>query len=547
MTMLARAFGKATKGIDQTVDAATPGGYYVRIDDRSTVTASLVDANTAALSMSTVYACVRVLAEDIAKLPFVLYRKLPNGGKERALEHPLYSVLHDEVHPGMTSFVWRELVMSHLATWGNHYSEKVYDYAGRLQLYPIRPDRMEVKYNSAGRKVYTYLSPAGVRTEMRPDSVFHIAGLSSNGLVGLSPIALHAKTLRLAETAQEFGNSFLANGARPAVVLSHPNNLSEGAIGRLAGQMDQLRGARNSGKTVILEEGLTVTEVGVPPEDAQYIETRKFQRNIIATEIFRMKPHKVGDLEHATFSNIEHESLDHVIDTLMPWAVRIEQETKAQLLYGEPDVSVELLFDALLRGDAKSRAEALAIRWQHGTITPDEWRALENENPLADGKGSQTYVAVNYAPALAPGEAPPVQLDARPIERPQLGDGLSVKSMTRFDCPDCGKLVNQRAAPGTIGYCRHCKSEKTMGEFGREPEIDGLKAAIRSLAEPPVVNVPAPIINYTPPEIRVELDQVAEAIREMGQRIDEGNAPKVREVKRDADGRIIGLTEWTAA
>jgi HK97 family phage portal protein len=439
---------RATKAIDQQASGLQPGGYYVRIDDRSTFTQTLYDANASALSMSTVYACVRVLAEDIAKLPFVLYRRLPNGGKERATDHELYPVLHDQPNPDMTSFVWRELVMSHLATWGNHYSEKVYDSMGRLQLWPIRPDRMEVRYGPDGRKIYIYLSPAGTRTEMRPESVFHIAGLSSNGLVGLSPIALHAKTLRLAETMQEFGQSFMGNGARPATILTHPATLSPDAISRLATQMDELRGSKNSGKTVVLEEGLSFTEVGVPPEDAQYIETRKFQREIIATEIFRMKPHKVGILEHATFSNIEHESLDHVGDTLMPWAVRLEQECKSQLLYNDPDVFAEILFDALLRGDAKSRAEALAIRWQHGTLTPDEWRALENENPLPDGIGKQTYIAVNYARASA--EVPPaVDPNAPPL--------LTAVKSAEVRC-DKGHLLAEMATPPYRFTCRQCKT-----------------------------------------------------------------------------------------
>lgn len=442
--MLARAFApRALKAIDQTDQTGT----YIRLDDRSTFTQTLYDAQGSALSMSTVYACVRVLAEDVAKIPLVLYRKLSGGGKDRATDHPLYPVLHDQPNPDMTSFVWRELMMSHLATWGNAYSEKTYDNFGRLQLWPIRPDRMEVKYGPGGRKVYTYLSPTGTRQEMKPGSVFHVPGLSSNGLVGLSPIELHRKTLRLSETAQEFGTNFFKNGARPATVLSHPGEMSPGAISRLAGQMDELRGERNSGKTVILEEGLTITEVGVPPEDAQYIETRKFQRNIIATEIFRMKPHKVGDLEHATFSNIEHESLDHVIDTMMPWYVRFEQEYKAQLI-DDPDIFAEHLIDGLLRGDAKSRAEALAIRWQHGNLTPDEWREKENENPLPDGIGKQTYVAVNYAPATPP--APPVVLDEQGT--PLL---TAVKS-AEVRC-DKGHLLAEMATPPYRFTCRLCK------------------------------------------------------------------------------------------
>jgi len=312
---------------------------------------------------------------------------------------------------------------------------------------------MDVKYAGDGQKVYTYLSPSGQRKEMRPGSVFHVPGLSSNGLVGLSPIELHRKTLRLAETAQEYGSNFLANGARPGVILSHPKTLSDPAVKRLAAQMDELRGSRNAGKTVVLEEGLTVNEVGVPPEDAQYIETRKFQRNIIATEIFRMKPHKVGDLEHATFSNIEHESLDHVIDTMMPWYVRFEQEYKVQLIE-EDDVFAEHLIDGLLRGDAKSRAEALAIRFQNGNLTPDEWREKENENPLPNGIGGQTYIAVNYAPATPPGvEATAAATVRETIQEP----GLTAVKSAEVRCSK-GHLLAELATPPYRFTCGKCKT-----------------------------------------------------------------------------------------
>ena len=453
-TLLARP----TKGIDQAAQAATyPGGVYIRLDDRSTVTQNLYDAQGSALSMSTVYACVRVLSEDVAKLPLILYRRTGPGGRgrERATDHPLYSVLHDQPNPDMTSFVWRELVMAHLTTWGNHYSEKVYDPFGRLQLWPIRPDRMEVKYGEDGRKVYTYISPSGSRREMEPGSVFHIAGLSSNGLVGLSPIALHMKTLRLAETAQEFGTNFLANNARPATVLSHPATVSPDAAKRLAAQMDELRGSRNSGKTVVLEEGLTVTEVGVPPEEAQYIETRKFQRTVIASEIFRMKPHKIGDLERATFSNIEQESLDYVTDTLMPWLVRIEQEIKAQLL-DDGETYAEHLVDGLLRGDAKSRAEALQIMRNEGVINGDEWRELENMNPIEDGSGEVYWMPVNYQPAVTPRPdlgaipAPPPS----PESPPQL---IAVKSGA-VRCSECNRLLAEVATPPYRLTCSRCKT-----------------------------------------------------------------------------------------
>jgi HK97 family phage portal protein len=455
-------FARSIKNIDQQAMGEYGGAsQYVPIFDRSTWSMAGYDAQSSALAISTVYACVRVLAESVAQLPLILYRR--NGDrKTRATDDPLYNVLHDQPNPQMTSFVWSELLMSHCLTWGNHYSEKVYDPVGRLQLWPIRPDRMLVKYDEVGRKTYTYVSPMGGRKELDPDTIFHVPGLSSNGLVGYSPIALHRKTLALAETAQDYGTNFLANGARPAVVLSHPKTLSEGAIGRLAGQMDELRGSRNAGKTVVLEEGLTVTEVGVPPEDAQYIETRKFQRQIIASEIFRVPPHMIGDLESgASYASIEQMSLEFVTYALMPWLARIEQEIRAQLLpIDEADLYAEFLVDALLRGDAKSRAEALATRWQHGTINADEWRAMENEDPLPDGLGRQFYVPVNYAPVNPiPGAqvvAPATVRETVPTQ-PAAEPALVASKSAAVRCAN-GHLLAELATPPYRFTCGKCKT-----------------------------------------------------------------------------------------
>jgi HK97 family phage portal protein len=455
-------------GIDQQAQAQTTNGLYVRLDDRSTFSPAMWDAQGSALSISTVYACVRVLAESVASLPLLLYRRLPNGGKERALDHRLYETLHDAPNPHMTSFVWRELMMSHLATWGNHYSEIVLDEFDRLTLWPIRPDRMDVKYNAVGEKVYIYLSPTGMRREIPSSRIFHVPGLSSNGLMGLSPIALHAKTLQLSTVAQDYGTNFLRNGARPAIVLSHPKNLSEPAQKRLAAQMDELRGSQNAGRTVILEEGLTVTEVGVPPEDAQYIETRKFQRGTIASEIFRIPPHKIGDLEHATFSNIEHQAIEFVVDTLRPWLVRIEQECKAQLLYGE-DVFAEFLIDGLLRGDSQARATALQIERNAGIINGDEWREIENMNPIEDGSGKVYWMPVNYQAALTPAAiaaaaAAPVEPAADPSADPTPFPALRVVKSAALRCAGefrgkaCNALLAEVATPPYRLTCDRCKT-----------------------------------------------------------------------------------------
>ena len=355
-----------------------------------------------ALGLPTLYACIRVLSEDVAKLPLILYRTTPDGGRERAKDHPLYPVFHDAPNPAMDSFVWRETLITHLAGWGNAYNEIAFDQVGRLQLWPMMPNRTEVRLEG-GERVYYYHKNSGERVKMRPGSVFHITDQSLNGLIGMSRVAYHRETIGEHFATRGFGANFYRNNARPATVLAHPKNLSEGAIQRLAKQMEEMRGSGNAGKTVVLEEGLEIKEIGVPPEDAQYIETRKLQREEIA-QLYRMQQHKVGILDHATFSNIEEQNIDYVTGTLMSWLVRVEKAIQREFLFGEPDLYVEHLVDALLRGNAESRAKALQIRWQAGNVSPNDWRRMENENPIEGG--DTYYVPVNYKAANAP-ELPP--------------------------------------------------------------------------------------------------------------------------------------------
>lgn len=462
MSLLARATARPTKGIDQlSMSQLAPGAVYIPIENRSTFSEQYAYGNDSALMIATFWDCVRVLAEGVASLPLILYRRLPGGGKERATDHELYSTLHDAPNPSMTSFAWRELMMSHLAVWGNAYNEILFDGLGRLQLWPIRPDRIEPHWGSGqldGVKLYDYLSPLGNRRTLRPGSVLHIPGLSPTGLKGYAPVELHRKTLGIHNAARDFGEATFRNNARPAVVMSHPKTLSEGAITRLAGQMDELRGSRNAGKTVIMEEGLTATEIGIPPKDAQYLESRVFESREIQ-KMFRMQPHKVGDLERATFSNIEEQNLEHVTDTLRPWLVRIEQEVKLQLLFDQPDIFAEFLVDGLLRGNAQSRATALQIRRQNGTINADEWREIENENPLPDGKGKEFWRPANMAVV---GEDPTAEEPAAEEEatediepRPAL---VAVKSAA-VHCSGCRKMLAELATAPYRFTCPRCKAE----------------------------------------------------------------------------------------
>lgn len=439
----------ARKGIGQEDQASLPGSVYVPLENRATWTMDWLPEEAKAMSIATFYAGVRVLSETFAMLPLLVYRRLAEGGKDRATDHELYPVLHDEPNPEMSSFIWRELVMQNLVTWGNHYSEKTHDAFGRLQLWPLRPDRMEVRWNRASQKEYIYTRSNGQRVQMAPGSVFHVPGMGADGLRGYSLISLHRKTFALYDAAQEFGLNTFRNNARPAVVLSHPKTLSDPAIGRLAGQMDELRGSKNAGKTVVLEEGLTLTEVGIPPEDAQYMETRVFQARQIAT-ILRVQAHKLNDLERATFSNITELQIEFMQDSMTPWFARFEGEGNRQLLPGDAEHFIAFLLVGYLRGNPKDRAEALQIRRQNGTISADEWREIEDENPLPGGLGKTYWMPVNMQPVGSPPAAaaggPPSEDPAQPAKS------------SAVHCSGCQKLLAEVATEPYRFTCPRCKA-----------------------------------------------------------------------------------------
>ena len=291
-----------------------------------------------AMQMTAVYSCVRILAEAVAGLPLHLYKYTDSGGKEKALSHPLYFLLHDEPNPEMSSFVFRETMMTHLLLWGNCYAQIIRNGKGEVVgLYPLMPNRMSVHRDESGQLYYLYTRGAddinsmkGMTVKLSTSDVLHIPGLGFDGLVGYSPIAMAKNAIGLAIATEEYGAKFFANGAAPSGVLEHPGTIKEPGKVREAWQ-SQFGGSANSNKIAVLEEGMKYTPISISPEQAQFLETRKFQINEIA-RIFRVPPHMVGDLEKSSFSNIEQQSLEFVKYTLDPWVVRWEQ-TLARTLF----------------------------------------------------------------------------------------------------------------------------------------------------------------------------------------------------------------------
>ena len=350
-----------------------------------------VNARTA-IQMSTVYACVRVIAETIASLPLHVYES-NEGGSAKAVKHPLYRLIHDEPNPEMTSFVWRETMLTHLLLWGNSYSQVIRNGRGQVVgLYPLLPDYMEVDRDSKGVLTYKYTNAEGVSRWLRPEDVLHIPGLGFDGIIGYSPVAMEKNAIGLGISAEEYGNKFFSNGARPSGILTHPNTVKDPAALR-ASWNAAYGGTSNASRVAVLEEGMTFTPLSMPNNEAQFLETRRFQVEEIC-RIYRVPPHMVGDLSRATFSNIEHSSIDFAVHTIRPWLVRIEQAMNRALF---PDREkgrfyVQFNLDGLMRGDYKSRMEGYAIARQNGWMSANDIRELENQNPIPAEEGGDAYL-----------------------------------------------------------------------------------------------------------------------------------------------------------
>ena len=353
------------------------------------------------MQMTAVYSCVRILSEAVAGLPLHFYRYTDNGGKEKAADHPLYFLLHDEPNPEMTSFVFRETLMSHLLIWGNAYAQVIRDGNGRvLSLYPLLPDKMEVDRDEHGQLFYTYTRNTDEnpnfneygRVRLKPEDVLHIPGLGFDGLVGYSPIAMAKNAVGMTLACEEYGASFFENGATPGGVLEHPGVLKDPAKVRESWH-SVYGGSKNAGKVAVLEEGMKYQQIGIPPEEAQFLETRKFQIDEIA-RLYRIPPHMVGDLDKSSFSNIEQQSLEFVKYTLDPWVIRWEQSIQKALFLPQEkkEYFVKMNVDGLLRGDYESRMKGYSIGIQNGFMCPNDIRRLESMDLIPVEEGGEYFL-----------------------------------------------------------------------------------------------------------------------------------------------------------
>jgi len=366
------------------------------------------------MRLSAVYACVRVLSETLAVLPFCLYQKNANGGHTEVTDHWLYRLLAKRPNRYQNAFEWREMMQGHLALRGNAYNRITSNSIGEItELMPINPDAVRIEVLPTGEYRYRIKQSNGTEQILARGDVWHLRGLSSDGIVGLSPIDVARETIGLGLSAQEYGARFFQNDARPGGGwIEHPGQFKDKtARDNFRESYQNAQSGSNRHKTTVLEGGMKYHELAIKNNDAQFLETRQFQVTDIA-RIYRVPPHLIGDLSRATFTNIEQQSLEFVNYTMTPWAERWEASIEADLLLDDDSLEVELDFENLLRGDQVARSTFYASGINSGWMTRNEARLRENLNPI-DGLDEPLLPLNMVEEGQQQGATPPVAPDAR--------------------------------------------------------------------------------------------------------------------------------------
>ncbi len=341
------------------------------------------------MRLSAVWACVRIRSEDVGKLPLYLYSKLPGGGKEKATAHPLFKLIATQPNKYQTAFEFKQLMQAWLDLNGNAYALKEFDARGNIiALWPLNPMWVTVlRVPTSWQLFYTIKIPGKEAETLPAEGIVHLRGLTLDGFTGLSPIAYHRETIGLAIGAQRYGASFFGNSAQPNGALKVPHVLSADAADKLRADWERkFKGPENGNRLAIFDGGMEWVATGMTNTDAQYLEARKFQNNQIYS-LFRMPPHKAGELERSTNNNIEHQALEYVTDCLMTEFVRWEQTLARDLLTEKEQQTYffEFMTAALMRGDYVSRTTSYATMRTWGIMCANDIRDLEGLNPIKDG------------------------------------------------------------------------------------------------------------------------------------------------------------------
>lgn len=340
-----------------------------------------------AFTSPAVIAIITIMSQDLASVPLIEYQRRGRN-KFRAYDHPYYRLMHEQPNPEMSSVTFRELIVSHKVAWGNFYAQKIWNERGIVEeLWPLRPDRMRVE-RVDGQKLYIYTPASGGKPIVFfQDEILHVPGFGFDGLVGQSRISLARNAIGSAISMEKFGGKFFANGANVGLIYKHPSELTDKAYDRLRDSLSEEHGGvDNAHKPIILEEGMDIEKIGLPLDDAQFLESRKFQLAEINRIIGPVPPHLIGDMDKSTSwgTGIDSQEQGYINHSLLPSARRIEQSLNAQLLLQadrEDGYFFEHLFDGLLRGDIQTRYEAYTKAINNGFMSRNEVRERENLNP----------------------------------------------------------------------------------------------------------------------------------------------------------------------
>jgi HK97 family phage portal protein len=381
----------------------TPPGWFVNNIGTQSKAGINVNEETAK-RFTAVFSCIRVLSETLASMPIILYRDRKVGdkssGKDRAVDHPLYDILHNVPNKEMPAYTLKETMMNHICSSGNCYSQIQRNRRSEVISLNLLPWTVtDVKRNPKTWELEYWTNDRGKPTKLNPDEVFHIPGLGFDGIKGYSPIRMAMEAIGLGLAAEEFGASYFSGGATAGGVVEYEGKMATEAKEEFRKSfLEKYTGLGKKSSVIFLENGSKYTKVAMPNDEAQFIETRRFQIEEIA-RIYRVQPHMLQDLERSTNNNIEHQSLEFLMYTMLPWFTRWEQYISFKLLTPEERSQgyfAEFLINALLRGDTKARAQMLHLMRQDGVINADQWRELENMNPQEDGQGKHYLINGNF-------------------------------------------------------------------------------------------------------------------------------------------------------
>lgn len=421
--------------LPEGLDTSPWGEYWYKPFDVGTATGYTMSSDKA-LHVSAFFAGVRLISETVGMVPLFIYERLGGSAKRKALNHPLHDLLHDNPNPWQTALQWKQMMTAHAILRGNGYSKIQDGPRGPIdRLIPLDPTRMKPEFDG-NDLVYKYRLKDGEELNYPQEEIFHLAGFG-DGVVGLSVVDYARETLGLALGTQEHGARFFGQGACPSGLAKHPGQLSENARKNIKkGLKERIGGVAKHHDIMVLEEGMDWVQLGISNEASQFLESRKFE----VTEIARwlgLPPHVLGDLEKATFSNIEQQAQELVVFHLMSWWVRWEQTTKRDLIMAPRKFFAEFSVDMLLRGDMKSRFDAHKVAIEHGIRNPNEVRELENMNPRADGFGDAYWMPMNFTTA---GSAA-----AQPAAEPQQQAMLVMVQPQQLSANDGKQQISEKA------------------------------------------------------------------------------------------------------